>query len=74
MLLAAPAARRYGVVWLPERGRLKIAIPAQVQRVDVLAALNKPFATARRAPHLPPIAVQMPPSHHVTTPQHSPTG
>jgi hypothetical protein len=57
MLLAAPAARRYGVVWLPERGRLKIAIPAQVQRVDVPAALNEPLAAARRAPHLPLLSV-----------------
>ena len=52
-LLAAPAARRYGVMRLPERRWLKVAIPTPVQRVDVPAALNEPLAAARRAPHLP---------------------
>ena len=50
MLLAAPAARRCGECRLPWRGRLKVAIPAPVQRVDVPATLNEPFAAARRAP------------------------
>jgi hypothetical protein len=41
MLHARPTAHRQGVGQAPGHGRLKVAIPAQVQGVDVLAALNR---------------------------------